>query len=166
MNRRRFNRTLLRALFVSVCLLIAAGPLLGADKSDKFIGVWKLNKAKSKYIRDREPKNLKLKWKSYGNGGIRFSSERFAAEGSIQYTAFYDGKDYPVRFAEGYDTVSLNRIDDNTVECIFKKNGQTVSTSRRVLSPDGASMTVIATGTNNAEGEAQDTDVYDREASN
>jgi len=129
------------------------------------IGVWKINKAKSKFNRDRGPKNLKIKWVPHGNGGVKFSYERLAAEGTIQYTAFYDGKDYPVRFAEGYDTVSLKRIDAHTVECTFEKNGQTVSTSRRVLSLDGASMTVTATGTN-ADGEAQNTDVYDKEASN
>jgi hypothetical protein len=161
--KRVMRETVLRAFFAALSLLILANPVLAADKSDKFLGVWKVNKAKSKFIRDREPKNLKLKWKSYGNGGVRFSSERFAAEGSIQYTAFYDGKDYPVRFAEGYDTVSLNRIDANTVECTFKKNGHTVSTSRRVLSPDGVSMTVTATGTN-ADGEAQTTAVYDKES--
>jgi hypothetical protein len=156
------RRKLSQALFASVCLLIIANPVLAADK---FIGVWKLNLAKSKYNRDKQPRNLKLKWLLHQNNGVKFSAQRFAAEGSVQYIAFYDGKDYPVRYDEGYDTVSLKRIDANTVECTYKKNGTVVSTSRRTVSPDGSSLTVTATG-RNAEGDPQTTAEYDKEAVN
>jgi hypothetical protein len=160
------NHFLRKSLGRGLCLPIAILFFVHSmNAADKFIGVWKVNKTKSKYIRDRGPKNIKLKWVPYGNSGVKFSSERFASEGSVQYVAFYDGKDYPVRYAEGYDTVSLKRIDANTVECTYKKNGIVVSTSRRTVSADGASMTVTATGTN-ADGEAQGTAVYDIQAGN
>jgi hypothetical protein len=53
--------------------------------------------------------------------GIKRTGESLDAEGkasSVTYTAKYDGKDYPVSATDLYDTISIKRINDHTVELV------------------------------------------------
>jgi hypothetical protein len=52
-----------------------------------------------------------------------------------------DGQDHSVTGHPYYDSVSVKVIDDHTLEETTKKNGKTVSTSKRLVSPDGNTMT-------------------------
>jgi hypothetical protein len=60
------------------------------------------------------------------------------------YTARLDGKDYPVKGAYGWDSVSLKRLDDSTIEETDKRNGKVVEVVKMTVSPDGKKMTVVA----------------------
>jgi hypothetical protein len=40
---------------------------------------------------------------------------------SFEYTAKYDGKDYPVSGSDLYDPIALKRLNDHTVESTLKK---------------------------------------------
>lgn len=51
-----------------------------------------------------------------------------------------DGQDQRA-VGQQYDTISVRVVDDRTVEEIEKKNGQTVSDERFVVSPDGNTVT-------------------------
>jgi hypothetical protein len=66
------------------------------------------------------------------------------------YTAKFDGKDYPVKGDPGVDMVSLKRIDANTFEETFKKNGKVVSVSHTAIAADGKTGNV--TGENKVQG--------------
>ena len=57
------------------------------------------------------------------------------------YTAKFDGADYPVKGAYGYDAVSLKRIDDHTFEETDKRNGTVIDVSRMTVV--GKKMTVV-----------------------
>ncbi|MFZ0796644.1 MAG: hypothetical protein WCA13_05715 [Terriglobales bacterium] len=46
------------------------------------------------------------------------------------YTAKLDGKDYPVKGAYPYDSVSLKRINDRTIEETDKRDGKVVEVSK------------------------------------
>jgi hypothetical protein len=61
------------------------------------------------------------------------------------YTAKLDGKDYPVKGAYSYNSVSLKRIDDRTMEETDKRDGKVVEVSKITVAPDGKTMTVVAT---------------------
>ena len=61
------------------------------------------------------------------------------------YTAKLDGKDYPVKGAYFYNSVSLKRVDDHTIEETDKRDGKVVEVARISVSPDGKKMTVVAT---------------------
>jgi hypothetical protein len=66
------------------------------------------------------------------------------------YTAKFDGKDYPVKGDPGSDMVSLKRIDANTFEETFKKNGKVVSVNHFAFAADGKTGNV--TGENKVQG--------------
>ena len=61
------------------------------------------------------------------------------------YTAKLDGKDYPAKGTYGYNSVSLRRIDDRTIEETDKRDGKVVEVSKITVTPDGKTMTVVAT---------------------
>jgi hypothetical protein len=129
---------------------------LSAQMSDPRIGTWKLNVAKSKYSPGPAPQSLTVKVEPAGQGE-KTTTDFVNADGTrttTQYTANFDGKDYPLTGSQlGADTVSLKRIDARTTERTDKKGGKVVQTLTRVVSQDGKTMTVTTKGTN-AQGQA------------
>lgn len=58
------------------------------------------------------------------------------------YTAKFDGKDYPYKGDPGTTSVSLKKIDANTIEETDKRNGKVISVTRMTVAPDGKTMTL------------------------
>jgi hypothetical protein len=144
-----------RALALGV--VVGFGILLGADilnlsaqAADPRIGTWKLNVAKSKYSPGPPPQSNTLKVEASGQGE-KVTTEGVNAAGApikTQYTANFDGKDYPLTGSANADMVSLKRIDARTTVRTDKKDGKVVLTLTRVVSQDGKTMTVTTKGTN------------------
>jgi len=82
---------------------------------------------------------LALKIEPDGNGGVRFS-------GDFSYTARFDGKPYDLKDSRN-DTVSLQRIDDHTVDSVYRRDDQPAEKDRWVVSADGQQMTRTTAGT-------------------
>ena len=57
-----------------------------------------------------------------------------------------DGKEYDVKNSPN-DTVTLQLIDPNTVDAIYRRDNQITQKDRWVVSADGTEMTVTTTGT-------------------
>ena len=137
-------------------LVAALVPLLLAISwhRDPVIGVWDLDVAQSSFSPGPA---LKSQTRVYEQtrAGVKFTLTGVSGAGNpmrVEYTAPYDGKDYPLSGSLlGADKVSLKRVDARTTERIDKKDGKTVMTLKRVVSRDGKTMTVTAKGTN-AEG--------------
>ena len=143
---------LLKSLRLPAAILFM-GFALSAQAADPIVGTWKLNVAKSTYSPGPAPKSITAKIEAAGEG------EKLTADGvrgddtpiRVEYTAQYDGKDYPVSGSPMADTVSLKRLDANTTERTDKKGGKVVQTLTRKLSSDGKTLTVTIKGTD-AEG--------------
>jgi hypothetical protein len=145
-------------LGVVVTLGVVLGAGLGhvaAQASNPRIGTWKLNVEKSKYDPGPAPQRNTMKIEAAGEGE-KATTEGVNAAGTAtgtQYTAQYDGKDYPMTGSQNADTVALKRIDARTLERTDKKGEKVVATSTRVVSEDGKTMTITTKGTN-AQGQA------------
>ena len=143
---------LLKSLRLPAAILFM-GFALSAQAADLLVGTWKLNVAKSTYSPGPAPKSLTAKIEAAGEG------EKVTADGvrgddtpiRVEYTAQYDGKDYPISGSPMADTVSLKRLDANTTERTDKKGGKVVQTLTRKLSSDGKTATITIKGTD-AEG--------------
>jgi len=123
---------------------------LSAQTNDPRIGTWKLNVAQSAYSPGPAPKSLTLKVEPSGQGE-KVTAEFVNADGTrttTEYTANFDGKDYPLTGSLIADTVSLKRIDARTTVRTDKKGGKAVQTLRRVVSEDGKVLVVMTKGTN------------------
>ena len=106
--------------------------------------------AKSQYNPGPPVQSLTVKVEPAGQGE-KASTEGVSADGTrtaTQYTANFDGKDYPLTGSPAADAVALKRIDARTTERTDKKAGTVAQTLRRVVSQDGKTMTVTVKGKN------------------
>ena len=151
-------RAVVLGVVVTLGVVLAAGSVrVSAQSSDARVGMWKLNVAKSKYSPGPAPKSETLKIEASGQAE-KATTEGVNAAGTAiltQYTANFDGKDYPLTGSQNADKVSLKRIDARTTERTNKKGDKVVLTVTQVVSQDGKTMTSTAKGTN-AQGQAVD----------
>jgi hypothetical protein len=140
------RRLILAFVFASAALFMATA---SAQPDKRSYGTWKLNVTKSKYTPGPAPQSLIVKWEPAGKGGVWLTSEGIGPDGNPfkgTYTANYDGKDYPYVGSPAFDTISLRRIDANTVERTDKKAGKVVQVLTRVMAKDGKTFTVTSKG--------------------
>src|SRR6266851_287200 len=136
----RLNRS---AVFVTALLLVVFVLAVPALAADQHSGTWKMNPDKSNYSPGPAPKSNTVKVEA-DEMGIKLDAEGTGADGSlthVQYDAKFDGKDYPITGVPNADTVSVKRIDANTIESTLKKGGQVVMTVTSRVSKDGKTRT-------------------------
>jgi len=141
--------------FVGVALCIAA---------DGFMGTWKLNEAKSK-IGPGAPKNSTVVYEAAGDS-VKVTIDGTDSEGKplhSEWTGKLDGNDYPVTGDPSVDMRSIKKVDDHTLTATQKKDGKVTTTARIVLSADGKTRTVAASGTDAKGKKVSSTALYDKQ---
>jgi hypothetical protein len=135
------------SLILLVALLVLSFPAVVHAQLDPAIGHWRLNLKKSKFASGTAPTNLRVTIEAAGQG-VKVTSTTLRANGKtivVHYTAYLDGKDYPVTGSPDYDTVSLKR-NGAMVEGTRKQAGKVVQNYQRVVSEDRKTMIVATTG--------------------
>jgi hypothetical protein len=151
-------RTILMA--VLVCLVCVT--LSFAENPN--IGTWKLNEAKSK-ISAGYPKNTTVVCEAAGND-VKVTVDGVDGQGKPthnEWTGKFDGKDYPVTGDPTSDARAYKPIDDHTQELTVKKDGKVTISGKIVVSADGKSRTVTASGTDPSGNKIQSKSVYDKQ---
>lgn len=139
--------------FTIVMLLIALTLFVATAGADQLSGTWILNAEKSMHSPGPAPKSLTVVIESNENN-YKIDATGMDGDGKpihVQYSAKFDGKDYPATGIANADTVSVKRIDANTVETLQKKDGKVVMTVTTKVSADGKTRTSTWRG-KNAEG--------------
>jgi len=142
----------MRGALTAVCLtgLFCSAVLLAqAPAAKNMAGTWKLDTAKSKYSPGPTPKSQMANLEAV-EGGMKVVSDRVEADGKnthFEWTAKFDGKDYPVKGDPGRDAVSVKKIDDYTLDITNKKGGKVTTSIHAVYARDGKSRTETVTGT-------------------
>jgi hypothetical protein len=157
----RINRYWIFAATLLVALALSVAPAA----ADQHSGTWKMNPAKSKYSPGPAAKNLTLKVES-DDKGVKVDSEGIDGEGNpthVQYDAKFDGKDYPVTGVANGDTVSVKRIDANTIQTTIKKGDQVVMTVTARVSADGRTRTSTFKGKDTQGHVVNNVVVYDKQ---
>jgi hypothetical protein len=155
----------LHLAFVVPAAALLATSALAKGGSNPMIGTWKLNLAKSKYTPGPAPKSLTVKIEQAGDG-VKVTSEGVDGEDkpiAIEFTANYDGKDYPITGSQMANTVSLKRTGPRTARRIDKKDGKVVQTGSRVVAKDGKSYTFTTKGKNAKGQRFHNIAVYDKQ---
>ncbi len=153
------------AVFVTTLLLVALALNVAAAAADQHSGTWKMNPAKSKYSPGPAPKSTTVKIDSNADN-IKLSSDGIDAAGNpthVEYTAKYDGKDYPVTGSPNADTVALERPDASTIRSTLKKGDQVVMTVTSVISKDGMTRTSTFKGKDAQGQDVNNVVVYDKQ---
>lgn len=158
-------RTKMFAAIAATLLLVALVVTVAAAAADQQSGTWKLNPAKSKYSPGPAPKSVTLKVDSDADS-IKLTADGIDAAGNpthVEYTAKYDGKDYPLTGVPNADTVAVKRIDVSTVQSTIKKADQVVMTVTSVLSKDGKTRTSTFKGKDAQGADVNNVVVYDKQ---
>ncbi len=120
------HRSLSILIFGFLAGLFAHG-IAAKAAEDPNSGTWKMNPAKSKYDPGPAPKSSTTTIESDGTK-YKVDGRTVNADGTetnISFDAKTDGKDYPLSGTPNADKVSVKRVDANTIETTWKKDGKT-----------------------------------------
>jgi len=153
------------AALATTLLLVVLALNVSAAPADEHSGTWKMNPANSNYSPGPAPKSITVKIAADAEN-MKLTSDGIDAAGKpthVEYTAKYDGKDYPITGIPNADTVALERLDASTIRSITKRGDQVVMTVTSVISKDGKTRTATFKG-KNAEGlDVNNVVVYDKQ---
>jgi hypothetical protein len=107
---------------------VAKGPV----GSHALSGSWRLSK-----MEVTSDEGLLLTYKLHG-GFLSMSRPT-----GQSYTAKLDGTDSRYKGAVDTNSVSVKRIDENTIEETYKRDGRAINIARMTIAPDGKSMTLV-----------------------
>ena len=159
MRIKRFAACAITLLFAALALSLVA------SAGDQHSGTWKMNPDKSKYSPGPAPKSNTVTINSDADN-IKLSSEGIDAAGNpthVEYTAKYDGKDYPITGVPNADTVALERLDTSTTRSTIKKGDQVVMTVTSVISKAGKTRTSTFKGKDAQGQDVNNVVVYDKQ---
>ena len=152
-----------------LCTLTSSSLLAAADP---FVGTWKLNTNKSKFAPGAPSFfSATIQIESAGKG---LKSSASGADGKglgndLTFSCQLDGTPCKVtqttvvlRSESAVDTITLKRIDPNTILATGTREGKLVYSDRRVVAADGKTMTVVRDGTTPAGQKYENTIVLDR----
>jgi hypothetical protein len=144
--RVRSTRLLLPVL-LGMAVVVGAHPLLGAQSSalgeKVLLGTWRLDLAASKYFPGPAPLS-ETRIYTADKDGVQGVINRVHADRRveiIEYRANYD-HEQAVTGTPAYDAITLKKIDDYTSVSTLSHAGAVFGTARRVISPDGNTMTI------------------------
>jgi hypothetical protein len=151
-----------RATVLTLALCFAGAAVCFA--ADGFMGTWKLNEAKSK-LAPGTTKNSTVVYKAAGDD-VKVTIDGTDADGKPthnEWTGKFDGKDYPVTGDASSDARSYKKVDDHTLTFMGKKSDKVIISGRIVLSADGKTRTVTASGTDAKGNKVSSTAMYDKQ---
>jgi hypothetical protein len=128
------------------------------------MGTWKLNEAKSK-IPAGMMKNTTVTYTAEGDN-VKVTTDGTSGDGSAvqtEWTGKFDGKDYPLTGDPNADTRSYTRVNDHTLTLENKKGGTVTTSARIVVSADGKTRTLTASGKNAAGKKVTSKALYDKQ---
>jgi hypothetical protein len=160
MNRRTFTTTALLGLAVATAL-----PQAGLAQSNPWLGMWKLNLAKSTYPPGQAPRSSTYNFQVAG-ANLTNTVETVDAAGSSTKTInphIYDGQVHPITGNPSVDTRMYARSDANTVISASMKGGKLVQVTTIVLSPDGRTITTTGRGVDATGQQVNSVAVYDKQ---
>jgi hypothetical protein len=165
LQKRTPKRWLLAVTTLVVLALSASGSALA--QADPFVGTWKLNVSKSKFV-PGPPRKSETRMVESGPMGLKASIKRVNEDGSTQeyeYTSNLDGKSYPIigQGPYGADAIAANLTSPNTIQAVLSKGGKVVATGTSVVSKDGKVLTITTKGTDASGKPFNSVAVYDKQ---
>jgi hypothetical protein len=133
--------------------------------TDPFAGTWNLNAAESRFVPGPPLKSGTIKVEEK-NDGFRCILDPVDSQGNSrhgEWTAKYDGKNYPAAMTPFADAIALHRIGTNTMDAVYRKGGKEVLSERWVVSGNGRSLTITQKGKDAPAQEIDNTLLYEKQ---
>jgi hypothetical protein len=161
-RRSTLTQTTMVLLGLAVATVL---PQIAFPQSHPWLGTWKLNLAKSTFSPGPPPRSITVAFQAEEQG-LRLTFDIIDAQGNSAkgvVMLFDDGKPHPVTGNPAYDAASYKRINESTYEVTRTKVGKVVQILTDVVSGDGKTMTLTATGVNANGQQINDIQVYDKQ---
>ena len=131
---------------------------------DVHMGTWRLNEPKSKFSAGATRYSVVIVQAAGDEMTVSVGgTDRDGKPTHNQWRGKFDGKDYAVTGSPNEDTRSYTKIDDHTLGFNSKKDGEITVSCRIVVSADGKSRTVTASGTDQGKKFHERCDIYDKQ---
>ena len=165
MNRRTILTLTTMTMLCLAVVFAAALPQPGLAQSNPWLGMWKLNLARSTYAPGQAPRSSTFNFQGAGANLTNTVDTVDAAGNSIRTVAMhnYDGQPHPVTGSPDVDARSYTRVDANTVISASMKGGKLVQVTTIVLSPDGRTITTTGRGVDATGQQVNSVAVYDKQ---
>src|SRR6476660_8403027 len=154
--------SLTRPALIILLMWFAHGLDLSAQ-NERFLGIWELNLAQSSITRGAPPRSELIVNLAEPDGFRSVLSVVTERGTSVEIHHYrFDGAFHQT---EGSDPreLSFRLVDQNTIDQDTRRNGQVTVNRRIVVSADGMTMTLIASGTTGGgQKYEKDTRVYDK----
>jgi hypothetical protein len=157
-TNRRTQEQIVR--YLRLLLIVAALSLPTFASDSPFSGTWKLKPKEGEAISSTarvqaDNEHLKLEQDFMDDKG---------KSSTVRFDAKFDGKDYSSSGDDGFDSVSLHRINEREFTLTFKKAGKVVGRNHVSVSRDGRTTTVSEIFNNEAKPrEEKHVDVYEKQ---
>jgi len=151
-----------RTVAVTLAMLVISVTLCFAENPN--MGTWKLNEAKSK-LAPGAAKNNTVVYEPAGDS-VKVTIDGTDAAGNPthnEWTGKFDGRDYPVTGDPNSDSRSYDLRSAHKMGFKVKKEKKVTTTGTIIVSGDGKSRTVIASGTDAQGKKFKSTAVYDKQ---
>jgi hypothetical protein len=161
MNRRTTLSLTTMAMLCLAVVFATALPQAGLAQSNPWLGMWKLNLAKSTYPSGQAPRSSTYNFQVAG-ANLTNTVETVDAAGSSTKTInphIYDGQ----AGNPSVDTRMYARSDANTVISASMKGGKLVQVTTIVLSQDGRTITTTGRGVDARGQQVNSVAVYDKQ---
>ena len=121
---------------------------------DRALGAWRYLPELSSYESGPGPAVSHRRWVSSGSAGddsaVTFVHDFTTQAGDathLEFTAKYDGQQYPFHGSALYNTVALRWVSEHEVRQVFQLDGKTTVDATRTVSPDGQRLIIDTGGT-------------------
>jgi hypothetical protein len=150
---------------ILIMVLSVAGSVLA--QTDPFVGTWKLNVKKSKFV-PGPPMKSEIRIVSPGPLGMDISVKRVNGDSSkeeFEYTTNLDGKSYPMtgQGPYGANSIAANLTTPYKIQSAFRKDNSLVATSTSLVSNGGMVLTITTKGTDTTGKPFSSIAVYDKQ---
>jgi hypothetical protein len=154
---------LIRRLACGTLAAVLAGTTVAAQApqgaENPLLGTWTLVVEKSRYNPGPPPQSQTRTYEAQPRG-VKTTIRTVLVDGQttvVSYTANYDSIEYRVTGSSTADAIALTSVDANTAEAKLMHAGRLVGLARRVVSPDGQTMTITL---RDVRGDVQNVAVY------
>jgi hypothetical protein len=165
MNRRIALSLTALAMLCLAILFATAVPQAVLAQSNPWLGMWKLNLAKSTYPPGQAPRSSTYNFQVTG-ANLTNTVETVDAAGASTTTLnphIYDGQPHPLTGNPNADSRNYTRVDANTVISASMKGGKLLQVTIIVLSPDGRTITTTGRGIDAKGQPVNSVAVYDKQ---
>jgi hypothetical protein len=165
MNRSNILSLTTMALLSLAVVFVMALPQAGLAQSNPWLGMWKLNLAKSTYPPGQAPRSATFNFQGAGANLTNTVDTVDAAGNSIRQVNMhiYDGQPHPLTGNPSIDARSYMRVDANTLISASMKAGKLVQVATIVLSQDGRTITTTTRGIDATGQHVNTVAVYDKQ---